>query len=87
MQWCHLLWKSKKVTKPAPYNYYFSGYFAFVLFGPFRACSKDRLAYLEVDDIGKEDDGNNIPSHQAACDIAQEQSSMTNKHFKKGKEI
>jgi len=71
--------------KSRPDNYIFSGFFAFLLFGPFRCRPNDCLAYVEADDIGRDYDGNNIPSHCMARQIAQDQATTnSNKQGKKG---
>jgi len=73
--------------KGMPENYIFSGFFAFLLFGPFHSRPNDRLAYLETDDIGNVYDGNNIPSHHVARQIAQDQATTnSNKRGKREKD-
>ncbi len=57
-------------VKTKPETYIFNGFFGFVLFGPFRSCFSDCLAFLEEDDIGNKADGNNMPSHHAAHKLA-----------------
>jgi len=74
---------AKRKRKAMPENYIFSGFFAFLLFGPFRSRPNDRLAYLETDDIGNIYDGNKIPSRRVARQIAQDQA--TTNGIKRGK--
>ena len=70
-------------VKTKPETYIFNGFFGFVLFGPFRSCFSDCLAFLEEDDIGNKADGNNMPSRCAARELANEQAT---KQIKKEKQ-
>ncbi len=64
-------------------------FFEFLLLGPFCSHPNDPLAFLEEDDVGKEDDGNNVLSHHAGCQLAQDQATMMNdnKQSKRGKNL